>query len=452
MPDQTTELDRLTAILDDIGSGDGIKLTWRGGSARGFVTEYVNYLDHKGAAITFAAVTRGPSGARYSWTYLEGTDDDRVLIKPRQMTTATDRLTDERLREFRDNPNVCTTATERALATELLKARQLLALTRLTDDDLNGLHRGLVDHARAHMHVDTDDEQQAADTWLSGYSEGIEHALDTARLRAHAAAPNPEPSPALVELSTAQPAPREHGNSASVASSSPFVPPMPPAQARRQLLSPFDYPTGLADDDAHRAGEIVAGYLDDVLDRVDLACTDDLDMGDEGEREVLRTLGVIAVEAARCIGWTPPSSIGYITGYRQPDGQWHIMWDGAPYDHEAATDDMHEAVTEIPGVDWRVLTVLNEAGGPYLAAEELGGAHDALAKELRRIENAEERDTLPVGSWIYECDEDENEAHVYEHTPTGWESRGADGYLYTLPGLPVIVLHEAAPEYTGPNR
>ncbi|MGW4718304.1 hypothetical protein [Nocardia sp. NPDC004260] len=360
------------------------------------------------------------------------------------MPDQTTRLTDERLRQLRDNENICTNAGERSMAAELLELRALLALARLTDDTLTSIHRGLVDHARSHMHVDN---------WLSGYSEGIEHALDTVRLRARAAAPGPELSPALTEPPTAQPAPRNTGNSWTVTTGSPFVPPMPPAQARRQLLSPFDYPAGLTDDDARRAGEIVAGYLDDVLDRVDLARADDLDMGDEGERAVLRTLGVVAVEAALCLGWRPPSGatgepavneveaiavawmryqgyteqqietaanhncadtceragdawdctdehgesrhpiadelaaasamanvalkalaehrppIGHIVGYREPHGEWWISYDGRPFTHEAATDDLHEAVTEVPGVDWRVLTVYDETGEPYRAAD-----------------------------------------------------------------------------------
>ncbi|MBF6298261.1 hypothetical protein IU459_11985 [Nocardia amamiensis] len=214
---------------------------------------------------------------------------------------------DADLRRIAEDPNTAFDRVHKQLAAELLDARQRLTPARLSDEDLTSIHRGLVDHARSHMHVDTDDEQRHADNWLSGYSEGIEHALDTVRLRAHAAAPSPEPSGSPAEPPTAQSAPPHHGNSATVTSGSPFVPPMPPAQARRQLLSPFDYPAGLTDDDARRAGEIVAGYLDDVLDRVDLACADDLGIGDEGERAVLGTLGVIAVEAARCLGWRPPS-------------------------------------------------------------------------------------------------------------------------------------------------
>ncbi|MET8648494.1 hypothetical protein [Nocardia aurea] len=82
MTDQNTELDQLTAFLANIQGGDGVKLTWQNGHTHGFVTESVDYLDHKRAEITFSAVTRGPSGAHYAWTYLEGSDDDRVLVQP----------------------------------------------------------------------------------------------------------------------------------------------------------------------------------------------------------------------------------------------------------------------------------------------------------------------------------------------------------------------------------
>jgi hypothetical protein len=102
------------------------------------------------------------------------------------------RLTDERLRQLRDDEYVCTNENERSMAAELVIARQLLAAARLTDGDLTAMHRGLVDHARSQITVDNAVEQAGADTWMSGYSEGIEHALDTIRLRAHTAAPAPD--------------------------------------------------------------------------------------------------------------------------------------------------------------------------------------------------------------------------------------------------------------------
>lgn len=90
-------------------------------------------------------------------------------------------LTDERLAQFADDPLVCCTDEHRSMAAELRRARALLAAARLTEDDLTAMHRGLIDHARTHTSAE---EQQTADTWLSGYSEGVEHALDTVRLRA----------------------------------------------------------------------------------------------------------------------------------------------------------------------------------------------------------------------------------------------------------------------------
>jgi hypothetical protein len=63
----------------------------------------------------------------------------------------------------------------------------------------------------------------------------------------------------------------------------------------------------------------------------------------------------------------PP--IGYVTGYRDPAGGWHIPFDGAPWpDRETANDDLHDACTEVPGVDWRALTVYDETGDPYQAS------------------------------------------------------------------------------------
>lgn len=263
--------------------------------------------------------------------------------------------------------------------------------------------------------------------------------------RLSAAAPNPTPTETPTDPPTAHTGPSDHGNNPTATTH------LSPDTARRQLLSPFDWPAGLADDRARRAGEHVALFLADVIDLLHLAETHDLDPGDAGEQETLRILGAIAAAAASAIGWRPPTGgvapvneieavaaahmrdwgytsgdileaaehsctdtceragdafncldengisnhpiadayaeaiglartaaealaehrppLGYITGHRTPDGRWNIAWDGHPYTREAATDDIHEAVTEIPGVDWRVLTVLDEAGGPYLAAD-----------------------------------------------------------------------------------
>ncbi|MGY4103451.1 hypothetical protein ACW2Q0_28390 [Nocardia sp. R16R-3T] len=124
--------------------------------------------------------------------------------------------------------------------------------------------------------------------------------------RLAAATPNPTPSGTPAEPSTAQPARRNRGYSPTVTTRSPFAPPLPPATARRQLLSPADWPAGLTDDAARRAGEITADYLADVIDLLALAESHDLAHGDQGERETLRILGAATVEAASCIGWRPP--------------------------------------------------------------------------------------------------------------------------------------------------
>ncbi|MFJ4653788.1 hypothetical protein ACIP5Y_21185 [Nocardia sp. NPDC088792] len=49
-------------------------------------------------------------------------------------------------------------------------------------------------------------------------------------------------------------------------------------------------------------------------------------------------------------------SFGYITGYR--DGKhWQILFDGEPFTHAEAIEDLHNATTEVPDVEWHVLEV-----------------------------------------------------------------------------------------------
>ncbi|MFI5541994.1 hypothetical protein ACIA5H_37090 [Nocardia sp. NPDC051900] len=62
--------------------------------------------------------------------------------------------------------------------------------------------------------------------------------------------------------------------------------------------------------------------------------------------------------------------IGHIVGYREPRGEWWISYEGKPFTREEATDDLHDACNDVPGVDWRVLTVYDETGEPYQAQEE----------------------------------------------------------------------------------
>lgn len=90
---------------------------------------------------------------------------------------------------------------------------------------------------------------------------------------------------------------------------SPSVPRLPPERARRQLLSPFDFPAGLTDDSARRAGEIVVGFLSDVLDLAEVGATLDAPMDETGEAAAVHALGAVAVVAAHCIGWTAPPEI-----------------------------------------------------------------------------------------------------------------------------------------------
>ncbi len=63
--------------------------------------------------------------------------------------------------------------------------------------------------------------------------------------------------------------------------------------------------------------------------------------------------------------------IGYVTGYRDAEGEWWVGFDGTPFTtHEEATDDLHDACNDVPGVDWRTLTVYDETGEPYQAQQE----------------------------------------------------------------------------------
>lgn len=62
--------------------------------------------------------------------------------------------------------------------------------------------------------------------------------------------------------------------------------------------------------------------------------------------------------------------VGYITGYRNADGDWQIPFDGTPFaTRDEAAADARAALTELPGVDWRALTVYDETGEPYRAGE-----------------------------------------------------------------------------------
>lgn len=76
-------------------------------------------------------------------------------------------------------------------------------------------------------------------------------------------------------------------------------------------------------------------------------------------------------DALIAAGWRPQAEpVGYVTGYRNAAAEWHIPFDGTPFAtrDEAATD-AQDARTELPGVDWRALTVYDETGEPYRAGE-----------------------------------------------------------------------------------
>lgn len=81
--------------------------------------------------------------------------------------------------------------------------------------------------------------------------------------------------------------------------------------------------------------------------------------------------GHVIQELKRIPGWRPPAEpVGYITGYRSADNDWHVPFDGTPFaTRDEAEADAQDAGVELPGVDWRALTVYDETGEPYRAGE-----------------------------------------------------------------------------------
>jgi hypothetical protein len=60
--------------------------------------------------------------------------------------------------------------------------------------------------------------------------------------------------------------------------------------------------------------------------------------------------------------------VGYVTGYRDAAGRWWVSCDGPPFTTLGeALGDVVDACNEMPGVDWRALTVYDKTGEPYYA-------------------------------------------------------------------------------------
>lgn len=120
--------------------------------------------------------------------------------------------------------------------------------------------------------------------------------------RLSAVSPTPTPATPAADPATVHTGHENQGHSSTVTSHR-----LSPLRSRKQLLSPFDWPHDLTDDQARRAGEIATAYLGDVIDLLDLADRHELDPGDSGEREALRILGVTVAGVAQAIGWRAPT-------------------------------------------------------------------------------------------------------------------------------------------------
>ena len=78
-----------------------------------------------------------------------------------------------------------------------------------------------------------------------------------------------------------------------------------------------------------------------------------------------------AVEAVGGMLIRPGAAAGYVAGYRDPAGVWSVSCDGPVHvDRDDAIADVREASADVPGVDWRALTVFDGSGQPYRAAAE----------------------------------------------------------------------------------
>jgi hypothetical protein len=90
-----------------------------------------------------------------------------------------------------------------------------------------------------------------------------------------------------------------------------------------------------------------------------------------GSAEHVGNLISCAVEAAGGMLVRPGAAAGYIAGYRDPAGAWWVSVDGPVHvDRDNAIADMRKASVDVPGVDWRALTVIDGSGQPYSAAAE----------------------------------------------------------------------------------
>lgn len=105
--------------------------------------------------------------------------------------------------------------------------------------------------------------------------------------------------------------------------------------------------------------------------------------------EVIRKAEVRVDDLGDMLPTLTAEPVGYITGYRNADGGWHVMFDGAPFaTHDEAEADAQDASLETPEFDWRALTLSEGAPRDDWAetAKSLAAELRAAKTMLRRVE------------------------------------------------------------------
>ncbi|WP_063039680.1 hypothetical protein [Nocardia pseudovaccinii] len=79
--------------------------------------------------------------------------------------------------------------------------------------------------------------------------------------------------------------------------------------------------------------------------------------------------------AAELLELRARTRIGYVTGHHNAAGEWWIAFDSPPFGTlDEALADVQDARTvpgnDVPGIDWRALTVYDESGAPDRAQQE----------------------------------------------------------------------------------